>query len=118
MGNFKQLKVWQYSVEIAVDIYKLTSKKPLALDFGLCNQLQRCSVSIPSNIAEGDELNSDAQAIKYFYYSKGSTAELITQLIICEKVGFIDRAKATKLIERCNEISRMLNGIISFRSKK
>ena len=84
MGNFQKLNVWQRAKELAVFLYKLTGKGTFAKDWGLRDQIRRAAVSIPSNVAEGDELNTDRQSIKFFYIAKGSSAELLTQII---KIG-------------------------------
>jgi four helix bundle protein len=90
MGNFKELKVWQKSKDLAVKIYKITDDGKLSKDFGLKDQMQRSAVSVPSNIAEGDELNTDKQSIRHFYIAKGSLAELRTQIIIANEIGFLE----------------------------
>ena len=84
-------------------------------DFGLKDQIQRSSVSIASNIAEGDELGTDKQAIRYFYISKGSTAELMTQLIIANEIGYIDDITKNNLVDECDKISVMLSNLIKVR---
>ena len=68
MSNFENLKVWHRAIELAVSVYKATeSNKSLKQDFGLRDQMRRSSVSISSNISEGDELGSDKQAVKHFF---------------------------------------------------
>ena len=89
MGNFQKLRVWQIAKDLAVKIYQLTRTKEISKDFGLKDQIQRSAVSIASNIAEGDELGTDKQSVKHFYISKGSAAELMTQLIIANEIGYI-----------------------------
>src|SRR5664280_1397914 len=90
MSNFENLKVWHRAIDLAVSIYKLTEdNKSFQKDFGLKDQVRRASVSISSNISEGDELGSDKQAIRQFYIAKGSSAELYTQLIISSKIGYL-----------------------------
>jgi len=74
MGNFKKLRVWQLAKELAVRIYKLTQKPTFSKDFGLKDQIQRAAVSIPSNIAEGDNLDTDKQSVRHFFIARGSTA--------------------------------------------
>ena len=76
MGKFQDLKVWQRAKDLAVYIYKLTGKGAFSKDFSLRDQIRRATVSIPSNIAEGDDLGSDKQAIRHFYIAKGSAAEV------------------------------------------
>jgi four helix bundle protein len=116
MGNFQKLRVWQIAKEIAVKIYLLTKSKEFSKDFGLKDQIQRASVSIASNIAEGDELGTDKLAIRYFYISKGSTAELMTQLIIAYEIGYIDDITKNILVDECDKISAMLSKLIKARS--
>jgi four helix bundle protein len=82
MGNFKELRVWQLAKELAVKVYKPTQKPAFSKDYGLKDQIQRSAVSISSNIAEGDNLDTDKQSIRHFFIARGSTAELRTQLII------------------------------------
>jgi four helix bundle protein len=117
MGRFEDLKVWQKGVDLAIAVYKLVKETPLHKDFGLKDQMQRSSVSISSNIAEGDELDTQKQSIKFFYIAKGSCAELYTQLIIAENVGYISKDQASKLKIECQEISAMLGKLIYVRKQ-
>src|SRR5512140_2861618 len=105
MGNFQKLRVWQLAKDLTVSIYKLTKDEQFSKDFGFKDQIQRSAVSIPSNIAEGDELSSDKQAVHFFYIAKGSTAELLTQLIIGKEIGYINETVAEKNINECRVIS-------------
>ena len=83
MGKgFEELKVWQKAKDLAVLIYKITSDGKLSKDFGLRDQIRRSAVSIASNIAEGDERETDKESVRFFYIAKGSLAELRTQLMI------------------------------------
>jgi four helix bundle protein len=115
MGNFRKLTVWQLAKDLAVAIYNITRIGKFIKDFGLAGQMQRAAVSIPSNIAEGDELGSDKQSSHFFYIAKGSTAELQTQLIISEEIGYLDAEQAEKLIHDCDIISIMLRKLIQAR---
>ena len=117
MGNFQKLRVWQLAKEIAVNIYRLTRTKEFSKDYGLKDQIQRSAVSIASNIAEGNELGTDKLSIRYFYISKGSAAELMTQLIIANEIGYIDDITKTNLVDECDKISAMLSKLIKARSK-
>ena len=116
MGNFQKLRVWQLAKELAVKIYKLTQKKEFSKDFGLKDQIQRSAVSIPSNIAEGDELETDKQSVRFFYIAKASSAELLTQILIGNEIGYIDNTEAEQLIDCCKVISVMLTKLIRARS--
>jgi four helix bundle protein len=117
MGNFTNLEVWNESKNLAVDIYKITASGLISKDFGLCDQLRRASVSIPSNIAEGEESGRSKKSINYFYISKGSLAELYTQIIIASEVNYIDEQTLNSLIKRINILSSKLRKLIQYREK-
>jgi four helix bundle protein len=116
MGNFQELKVWQKSKNLAVYVYKITKEGEISKDFGLRDQIRRASVSGPSNIAEGDELGTDKQSIRFFYIAKGSIAELLTQAIIAYEIGYLDKKTFKFLENECQAISGMLTRLIKARS--
>lgn len=117
MSNYENLNVWHRAIELAVSVYKLTvEKKSLQKDFGLKDQMRRASVSISSNISEGDELGTDKQAIRQFYIAKGSAAELYTQLVISSKIGYISDDEKDYLLNECRGISGMLTNLIKSRN--
>jgi four helix bundle protein len=119
MSNFENLKVWHRAIELAVSIYKLTDENKLfQKDFGLKDQMRRASVSISSNISEGDELGTDKQAIRQFYIAKGSTAELYTQIIIADKIGYLKDPEKDYLTNECKGISGMLTNLIKSRTSE
>ncbi|WP_289055263.1 four helix bundle protein [Carboxylicivirga marina] len=117
MGNFQELKVWQKGKELAVYIYQITQSGPLAKDYGLKDQMQRSAVSIPSNIAEGDELDTSKQAIRHFFIAKGSSAELLTQSIIAYEIGHIDEEAYLHVKAECESISSMMYKLIQVRNR-
>ena len=108
MHNFKDLKVWQKSMDLAVDIYKATSSFPSDEKYGLVTQIKRCSVSIPSNIAEGSGRGSDKEFNHFLNISQGSAFELETQLIISNRVALLDDNSANDLIAKTTEIQKMV----------
>jgi len=108
MHNFKDLKVWQKSIELAVEVYKATSLFPNDEKYGLISQMKRCSVSISSNIAEGSGRGSDIQFKHFLTISQGSAYELETQLIISNRLKLIDDKLAANLIEKTTEIQKMV----------
>ncbi len=118
MGNFKKLLVWQNAKDLAVNVYKLTDSVNYNKDFGLKDQIRRSSVSIPSNIAEGDNLDTDKQSIKHFYIARGSAAELRTQLIISFEIGYITSEQFEQLESECDKICAMLTTLIKHRLKE
>jgi len=116
MGDFRKLRVWELAKELAVKIYKLVKTDLLSKDYGFKDQIQRAAISIPANIAEGDELGTDKQSVRHFYIAKGSGAELQTLLIIGSEIGYIEPHLADDLINECKVISVMLLKIIKSRS--
>lgn len=116
MGKFQELMVWKRAKDLAVYIYKITSKGAIAKDFGFRDQIRRAAVSIPSNIAEGDELGSNKQAIKFFYIGKCSSAELLTQSIIALEIEYVDKKCFAHIEKECTAISGMLGKLIKVRS--
>ncbi len=110
------MKVWEEGKLLAVEVYKLTSTGDFYKDFGLRDQIRRAAVSIPSNIAEGDELQTNKQGINHFYHAKGSTAELITQLLIAKEVGYINESDCQNLIDKAQKVAAMLNKLIQARA--
>jgi four helix bundle protein len=117
MGNFKKLRVWQLAKDLAVNINKLTRSPKLSKDFGLRDQIQRAAISVPANIAEGDELDTNKQSIRHFYIAKGSIAELQTLLIISNEIGYIDLDTLNSIHNDCDVISVMLNRLIRARGE-
>lgn len=117
MGNFQELKVWQQAKDLAVFLYKLTEAGRFAKDYGLRDQIRKAAVSIPSNIAEGDDLDTDKQSNRFFYIAKGSTAEVLTQAIIALEIGYLDKETYQYIENECKGISGMLTRLIQARSK-
>jgi four helix bundle protein len=117
-GGFEALAVWQKGKELAIDVYRLTNAGAFTKDFGLRDQMRRAAVSVPSNIAEGDERETDKEAIRYFFIAKGSTAELLTQTIIAREIGYMPEQQHLELQEKCRTIMKMLAALIKARITK
>lgn len=111
VNSFKDLSVWQKAIDLTVSIYALTAQFPKTEIFGLSSQLQRASVSIPSNIAEGHARDSTKEYLRFISIATGSPAEVETQLIIANKLQFINQEKLGELLEKTGEIGRMLRGL-------
>lgn len=108
MHNFKELKVWQKSIDLAVEVYKATSLLPNEERFGLISQMKRCWVSISSNIAEGSGRGGGTQFKYFLNISQGSAFELETQLIISNRLELLDDELSADLIEKTTEIQKMV----------
>lgn len=115
--NFRDLKVYQESKQLAVEIYKLTNNEDLKKDYGLKDQIQRSAVSIPSNIAEGCERGSDKEFIRFLNIAKGSLAELITQLEIAYEIGYLSKTELLYYDEKHRIISGMIGALIKYLQK-
>lgn len=113
--KFEDLLVWQRSMDFVCDIYHQfqTSK-----DFGFKDQIQRASVSIPANIAEGFERFSNKEFIRFLFIARGSSAECRTLLYLAKRLGFIDENKVNELIEEIKQISSMTYGLIKTRKER
>jgi four helix bundle protein len=116
MGTgFHDLRVWQDAKSLAVAVYRATGD---LRDFGLRDQIRRAAVSIPSNIAEGGERDTDKDGVRHFYIAKGSLAELRTQLEIASEVGALPDATTKPLLEAAASIGRQLGALIKARSPR
>ena len=112
MGNFKNLWVWKEGINLAAEIYEVTQKGKFTNDYGLKNQIQRAVVSISSNIAEGEERDTNRQTVHFFKIAKASNAEVYTQLQIAHRIGYIDDITLRHLEGKCNMIGRGLYKLI------
>jgi four helix bundle protein len=115
MGNFKNLRVWQDAMILTEEVYKITNYSDFKRDFGLIDQLRRATVAIVSNIAEGDERDSNRQSVYFFQISKGSSAEVITQLNIAHRLGYFDTEKLYELENLTEKIRASLKNLIKAR---
>lgn len=110
--SFRDLLVWQLSVELAVEVYALTKTFPKEEQFGLTSQLRRAAVSIAANIAEGHGRLHRGDFLHHLSFARGSLAEAETHLIIANRIALIDDEMLSVLEGRCGEIGRVLNGLI------
>lgn len=103
--RFEDLEVWKKSVRLSIQIYKELKN---CKDYGLRDQIQRSAVSVPSNIAEGYERNTNKEYIQFLHIAKGSCGELRTQLYIAAEIGIITKDKSQEFIKITKETSAML----------
>ncbi|HNP98680.1 MAG TPA: four helix bundle protein [Bacteroidia bacterium] len=108
MNRFKELLVWQKAIELAAEVYQLTKSFPSDERYGIVSQMNRCSISIPSNIAEGSGRNSKKEFLHFLGIASGSASELETQLIISKKLKFGDIIQINALIDKITSIQNML----------
>ena len=111
--TYKDLIVWQRSMELVVEVYKLTSKFPKSEIYGLTSQMRRCAVSIPSNIAEGRRRGSKKDYRQFLIIAYSSGAELETQTEIARRLSLAENSDFAQVDNLLNEVMRMLNKILS-----
>lgn len=116
MNNYKELKVWQKSVELSLEIYKLTKDFPGSEQFGLSSQIRRASVSVAANVAEGAGRNSQKEFVHFLGVAIGSAYELETHLIIADKLGFLQSNNNKGVFIQINEIEKMIRSLIKSKS--
>ncbi|MBX7224677.1 MAG: four helix bundle protein [Chitinophagales bacterium] len=107
MNNYKKLKIWENSIDLAVEIYKLTANFPKEEVYNLTSQIRRSAVSIPSNIAEGAGRHSEKEFLNFLSFSNGSCNELDTQLIIANKLEFISMEDFLIISDKIDHIQKM-----------
>jgi four helix bundle protein len=108
----RELRVWQDAMDLVTSVYEQTQTFPKQEIYGLIGQMRRAAVSIPSNIAEGKSRSTDRDRSVFFCHARGSLLELETQIIIAERLSYMDRKQSQVLIETSSRIGRMLNALI------
>jgi len=116
--SYKDLQVWQKSMELVKRIYRLTQHFPKEELYGLTSQLRRSAVSIPSNLAEGSSKRSTKEFMRFINISYGSLCELETQILIACDLEYIESQTKNECCEKISEIGRMLNGLLRALNKK
>jgi four helix bundle protein len=107
MHRFKELRVWQKSMDIAVEVYKLTEHFPIEEKYGLTSQSRRSAISVPSNIAEGAGRRTNPEFRNFLNISNGSSAELETQLILAERLSFVSTEQIKPVLEELEQLQNM-----------
>jgi len=113
MNSYKDLIVWQKSIDLVVEIYRLTDLFPKSEIYGLTNQMRRSAVSIPSNIAEGYNRKHQQEYIQFIRIAFGSGAELETQIIIVKRLELVLSNRLKKVESLLVEVMKMLNKLNS-----
>ena len=106
--DFKELLVWQKSMDLVEMVYGLVRLLPPEERYELSSQIRRAAVSIPSNIAEGEGRKSNREFLRFLSIARGSRAELETQLLLAQRLGYLSKEQIAPAITLCNEIGRML----------
>lgn len=117
LKSYRELIVWQKAIELIIDVYSNTKKFPKEEVYGLTAQMRRACVSVACNIAEGQSRNTTGEFKQFFGISKGSLSELETLLLISLKMNYLNNRDHALLESKCNEIGKLLNGLIRSLSK-
>lgn len=115
MRNHKDLIVWQKSMKLVKDVYRISRSFPKEEMYGITSQMRRAAISIPSNIAEGYGRGHDKELIQFLYVALGSASELETQLIICKDINYLTAEEFDMLNNLNTEVIRMLSSLINKR---
>ena len=116
--HYKDLIAWKKAMDLADLVYEATDSFPKREIYSLTDQMRRAGVSIPSNIAEGQARYSNREFIHSLRNSRGSLAELETQILIAERRGYLPGTKTEELLHKTDELSRILSGLINSLARK
>ena len=117
-STYKDLIVWQKSIELIEKIYRITARFPKEELYGIVSQLRRAAVSIASNIAEGQGRMSSGEFRQFIGHARGSTLEVETQLIVAVRLGFATTELVESALKDCDDIKRMLHGLAASLEKR
>lgn len=105
-------------MDLVEEVYSLSKLLPNNKTFTLVSQLRRAAISVPSNIAEGNSRNTTGEYISFLGIARGSNSEVLTQLLICNRLNYLTQQQTEKALALCDEISKMLNAMITKLSNK
>jgi four helix bundle protein len=114
--KYTELNVWIEARKLTGSIYQITESFPLKEQFGLTNQIRRCALSVPSNIAEGCGRNTKKDSVHFFYIARGSLYELETQIFLSTDLNYLTEHNSSILLEQLEVVRKLLNGFIRYYS--
>ncbi len=109
--SYRDLLVWQKSMDLAMEIYAVVKNFPKEELYGLTSQMKRSALSVPSNIAEGSSRRTTGEFMRYINIATGSLAEIETQIIFSSRLNYINKEITSSLLKQADEVSRMLQGL-------
>jgi four helix bundle protein len=112
-SHYRDLIAWQKAMDMVNAIYDATEGFPKREVYSLTDQIRRAAVSIPSNIAEGQAHYSNREFVHYLRHSRGSLAELETQIQIAQRRNYLSDTQAAELLKQTDEVGRILSGLIN-----
>ena len=111
--SYRELVAWQKAMDFVAEIYRVTQRFPKEELYGITSQLRRAAVSIPSNIAEGQGRNTTGEFRQFLGQARGSLSETETQILLSERLRYLEQEAANSLLEQAAEVGRILNGLLS-----
>ena len=109
MHNFRNMQIWKDAMDLAQDVYEIAEKMPSKETYGIISQMTRAAVSVPSNIAEGSG-RSNKDFAHFLSIALGSLFELNTQIILSERIGYIDNIASQRLQGKADKLQMMISG--------
>jgi four helix bundle protein len=109
----RDLVLWQKSLDLAVDIHRLTRSFPPEERFGLTSQMRRAAVSVASNVAEGAARRTTKDFVAFLHVARGSLAELETQLLLAEQIGYLNGEQCAQQMSRLDEVGKLLTSFLA-----
>ncbi len=116
--DYRELIVWQKAMDLVEMVYRASASFPREEVYGLRSQVRRAAVSVPSNIAEGQARATTADFLHFLSIARGSLKEVETQVIIAQRLGYIDGQKESELTEHSEQVSRLISGLVNALRKK
>ena len=110
MKSYKELDAWKYAMDFVVEVYRLSGIFPDEEKFGLCSQVRRAAVSVPSNIAEGFGRETHADFARFLTQARGSLYEVETQLRLASHLGYIDESQIP--VQQIEVVSKLVGALI------
>lgn len=112
--NFQDIESWQKARELTQKIYGITNQDEFSKDYGLKDQIQRASISIMSNIAEGFERGGNKEFVQYLFQARASCAEVQSQLYVAKDTKYISEQTFERMMSLAEEVSKLISGFISY----
>ena len=109
--SYQDLETWQTAMDLVAEVYRVTKLFPKDEIYGLTNQLRRAAVSVPSNIAEGQGRDSTKEFLHYLSMAHGSLCEVETQLLIAQRLGYLNQEDAERSASLAASVGRLINGL-------
>ena len=116
--RFEDIKAWQAARELVLAVYRVSGRGKFEKDFGLRDQIQRASVSVMANIAEGFERGSDKEFHRFLYIAKGSAGEVRSHLFVALDLGYVTSDEFDNLRAKAEDVAKTISGFITYLAPK